>query len=114
MIAGQIDRAEAVLKTALALDDSSPQLLLKQASILGLKADYKGAVDLLLVLNRQHPKKPAILRRLVLAYEQLRQPERAMAFLKAYDKVSPGEHWAAEKIKQHVYLGSTVNLPRTP
>jgi serine/threonine protein kinase len=83
-----IDDASQLINKCLEDDPTSPELLLKKASILGLQAKYKEASEILLKLNRSHPNKPAILRRLALVFEQLRDTGKATAFRRAYEKYS--------------------------
>jgi len=83
-----ISEAAQVLKICLEEDPDTPELLLKKASILGLQARYKEASEILLNLNRQYPNKPAILKRLALVFEQLRDQGKAAAFRRAYEKLS--------------------------
>jgi eukaryotic-like serine/threonine-protein kinase len=71
-----------------------------------MDADYQGAVEILLDLNRRLPQRPAILKRLVMAYEQLRDLGKAQAFLKAFRKVSPDDAWGAGR--QEVFVGLGV------
>lgn len=81
-----IPEAAQVLKKCLEEDQEAPDLLLKKASILGLQARYQEASEILLNLNRQYPNKPAILKRLALVFEQLRDQGKAVAFRRAYEK----------------------------
>jgi serine/threonine-protein kinase len=81
-----ISQAAQVLNICLEEDPDAPDLLLKKASVLGLQARYKEASEILLGLNRQYPNKPAILKRLALVFEQLRDPGKAAAFRRAYEK----------------------------
>ena len=60
--------------------------MLRKASVLGLQAKYAEACDILLQLNRDFPNRPAVLKRLVTVYEQLRDIGKAVAFLKAYHR----------------------------
>lgn len=101
----QIDRASEVIDRCLASDGPSPVLLLRKASILALKARYQEASEILLRLNRDHPRTPAILKRLVLIFEQLRDTGKAAAFLKAYLREAPGDGWAVQKLEQFSALG---------
>ncbi|MBT0664923.1 serine/threonine protein kinase [Geobacter pelophilus] len=57
-----------------------PGLLLRKASILGLMARYEESRDMLLLLNKMLPRRQAILRRLVMVYEQLRDFDQVDAF----------------------------------
>ena len=52
-------------------------------------------------LNRDFPGRPAILQRLVIVFEQLRDVGKAAAFLKAYARAVPHDAWA-NKRKQTV------------
>jgi len=81
-----VSESAQVLKICLEEDPDSPELLLKKASIMGLQARYKDASEILLKLNRQYPNKPAIMKRLALVFEQLRDQGKAAAFKRAYEK----------------------------
>ena len=80
-----VDAAQ-LINICLNEDPASPELLLKKASICGLQAKYKEASEILLQLNRQYPNKPAILKRLSLVFEQLRDTGKAAAFRRAYER----------------------------
>ena len=84
-------------------DDSD--LILKYASILALDAKYQAAAEQLMALHRRLPNKPAILRRLVAVFEQMRDTGKAAAFLRAYQKVVPDDPWATTKAAQLRALG---------
>jgi serine/threonine-protein kinase len=100
-----IDQARALIETIMTEDGETPNLLLKQASVLGLLAQYEEARDILLRLNRDFPGRPAILRRLVIVFEQLRDVGKAAAFLKAYARAVPHDAWADEKRDRFAALG---------
>jgi len=106
MVTRKISEAEKIIQLISDMDEETPETKLKYSSILGLKADYKGAIEILLSLNKEFPGKPAILKRLALGYEQQRQPKRALAFLKAYNKISPDEDWVKEKMRVFSYVGA--------
>ena len=80
-------------------------MLLKKASVLAIQARFEEASTILLQLNRECPRTPAILKRLVLVFEQLRDPGRARAFLKGYMREVPADTWALEKLEQFSALG---------
>jgi eukaryotic-like serine/threonine-protein kinase len=101
----QIDRARVYVTRCLAETPDAPDLLLKHASILALDAKYEDAADQLLALNRRMPGRPAILRRLVAVFEQLRDTGKASAFLRAYQKAVPDDPWAASKAEHFRALG---------
>ena len=84
---------------------SKPEMLLKKASICGLQSKYDEAIEILISLNQSYPRRPSILKRLALAYEQVRQPQKAMAYLKVYKKVSGGDVWADEQMDRYRLLG---------
>ena len=83
---------------------NKPEMLLKKASICGLQSRYDEAIELLVSLNKQFPRRAHILRRLALAYEQVRQPEKALAYLKVYLKVNRDD-WADAQIDKYRRLG---------
>ena len=79
--------------------------MLKHASILALDAKYEAAAEQLMALHRRLPGKPAILRRLVAVFDQMRDTGRAVAFLRAYQKAVPDDPWAVSKVEQFRALG---------
>jgi serine/threonine-protein kinase len=103
----QLLRASRLVEECLAQEEPSAGLLLKKASILGLQTQYQEACALLLRLNREYPGRPAVLKRLVLVYEQLRDTGKALAFLRAYLRAVPADAWAKEKQKEFAALGLT-------
>jgi hypothetical protein len=103
--ARQMDRARTCVAKCLAEAPDVPDLLLKHASILALDAKYEAAAEQLMALHRRLPGKPAILRRLVAVYEQMRDIGKAAAFLRAYQKAVPDDPWAASKFEQLRALG---------
>ncbi len=66
-----ITRAEKLLTSLMAKFGETPDLLFKQASILGAQAKYDEACAILLRLNRDFPNRPELLKRIVTVYEQL-------------------------------------------
>lgn len=101
----QVHKAENLVDECINDEGKTASLLLKKASILGAQARYEDAGKILLELNREYPRRPAILKRLVLVFEQLRDPGKASAFLKAYTKEVPSDNWAQRKLEQFVALG---------
>jgi serine/threonine-protein kinase len=101
----QLHRADRLVEECLAQEEPSAGLLLKKASILGLQARYQDACALLLQLNREYPGRLAVLKRLVLVFEQLRDTGKAVAFLRAYLRAAPGDAWAAGKQQEFAALG---------
>ncbi|MEL6929375.1 MAG: hypothetical protein AAFO95_12165 [Cyanobacteria bacterium J06600_6] len=95
----QINKAEKAIAQCLAIEGHTPNLLLQKASILGSQAKYQDAADLLLSLNRDYPRNSAILKRLILVFEQLRDSGKMLAFLKAYLKINPEDTWSQEKLR---------------
>lgn len=71
---------------------------MQKASILGSQAKFQEAAELLLSLNRDYPGNPAILKRLILVFEQLRDTGKVIAFLKAYLKIIPEDIWGQRKL----------------
>ena len=100
-----VDLARDFVGRCLADAPDAPDLLLKHASILALDAKYEQAAEQLLSLNRRLPGKPAILRRLVAVFEQLRDTGKAAAFLRAYQKAMPNDPWATSKADKYRALG---------
>lgn len=101
----EIDRARDLVDTMIADDGETPNILLKKASVLGLQAQYHEASEILLRLNRDFPGRPAVLRRLVVVFEQLRDLGKASAFLKAYNRDNTNDVWAHEKREKYEALG---------
>jgi serine/threonine-protein kinase len=101
----QVGNAQRMVEQCLEEDGESPTLLLQQASILGLEARYEDACSILMRLNREFPQRPQVLKRLVLVYEQLRDPGKAAAFLKAYSRLANEDPWARAKLQQFSALG---------
>ncbi|MBK6812940.1 MAG: protein kinase [Sandaracinaceae bacterium] len=101
----QVDHARAFVGRCLAETPEAPDLLLKHASILALDAKYEDAADQLMALNRRLPGRPAILRRLVAVFEQMRDTGKAAAFLRAYQRAMPDDPWASSKAEQFRALG---------
>ncbi len=63
------------------------------------------AAEILLRLNRDFPERPAIIRRLVVVFEQLRNTGKASAFLKAFGRDNPNDTWISEKRERFAALG---------
>ncbi|HLG99432.1 MAG TPA: hypothetical protein VKX49_24185 [Bryobacteraceae bacterium] len=101
----QVGNAERVIDECLVEDGDLPSLLLQRASILGLQARYGEACSILMKLNRDFPQRPQVLKRLVLVFEQMRDPGKAAAFLKAYSRLSTEDPWAHRKMEQFSALG---------
>jgi len=100
-----VDQAQRLVEHCLAETPDAADLLLKQASILALNAHYEQAADQLLALHRRLPGKPAILRRLVAVFEQMRDTGKAAAFLRAYQRAVPDDPWALSKAEHFRALG---------
>lgn len=98
-------KARTLVLRMLQADPENPRLLLRKASILGLEAEYEEARDTLLQLNRLNPGSPAVLKRLVLVMEQLRDTGKAMAFLKAYQSLRPDDEWSKGRFAELTALG---------
>jgi serine/threonine-protein kinase len=101
----QVSNAERTIDHCLAEEGESPSLLLQRASILGLQARYEEACSILMHLNRDFPQRPQVLKRLVLVYEQMRDPGKAAAFLKAYNRLAVEDPWARKKMARFSALG---------
>ena len=100
-----IARAEKLLTSLMARFGETPDLLFKQASILGAQAKYEEACSILLRLNRDFPNRPELLKRIVTVYEQLRDVQRASAFLKAYERQVSTDPWAAATRERYSLIG---------
>lgn len=102
VITRDFEQANRVLKVALEKDRGSAGLKLQQASLYGMQARYEEAKDVLLELNRETPKQGPVLKRLAMVYEQLRETDTAVTFLKAYLNVVPHDNHAQQKLNQLV------------
>lgn len=100
-----ITRAHQLIEELIEEEGQTSPLLIKKASLLALEAHYEEAAKILLTLNKEHPGQPAIQKRLVLVYEQLRDIGKAAAFLKAYIRQLPNDRWAIEKLEQFEAIG---------
>src|SRR5262249_4749986 len=80
----QVDPADRLIDQCPKLDGPDPDLLFKKASVLGLQARYEEASALLLRLNREHPRRLAVLRRLVLVFRTNAQHRQGTRFLRGY------------------------------
>lgn len=83
----RINDAAEMVDRCLARQGNTAGLLLRKASLLGLQARFREAAEILLDLNRQLPRRRAILQRLVLVHEQMREIEQAEAFRKVLAKL---------------------------
>jgi len=92
-----IHYAEKIIQLIIGRNEMTPSVKIKYASILGLQSKYSEAIDILTVLNKEFPRKAVILRRIALAYEQNKQPKKAMSYLKAYLKIVPDDEVALKK-----------------
>ncbi|WP_414569515.1 protein kinase domain-containing protein [Nostoc sp. CCY 9925] len=101
----QIPQAFGMVEKCLVIEGDLPDLLLKKASLLGLLARYEDAAKILLLLNRENPNHPAILKRLVMVFEQMRDAGKAIAFLRAYAKVMPNDRWVKLKLDKFNAIG---------
>jgi eukaryotic-like serine/threonine-protein kinase len=97
----QVQKAELTLNNCLTIEGECPQLLLQKASILGAQARYEEASKILIGLNRDYPQRLAILKRLVLVFEQQRDISKVGAFLRAYRNLLPEDPWVQEKIETY-------------
>jgi len=82
-----INDAATMIDRCLDRQGDNNGLLLRKASILGLQARYNEAAQILIILNQRLPRRRAILKRLVLVHEQMRDTEMAEAFRKALAKL---------------------------
>jgi serine/threonine protein kinase len=101
----QIEKAQTALQLCLRDTPDEPSLLLKKASLLAIDARYEEAIKVLLDLNRRFPGRSVILKRLVAAYEQLRDIGKASAFLKTYLRLIPNDPWGIGKMENYNTLG---------
>lgn len=83
----RINDAALIIDRCLERQGNDNALLLKKASILGLQARFHDSAQILIDLNKRLPHRCAILKRLVLVHEQLREPQLAEAFRRVLAKV---------------------------
>ncbi|MEI6656554.1 MAG: serine/threonine protein kinase, partial [Verrucomicrobiota bacterium] len=100
-----INAAEDLVNELIAEGKADRVLLIKKASILGVQARFNEARELLLELNRQYPNDRMILKKLVVVNEQLRDPGKAAAYLRAYRSLGESDAWSARKIQEFTTLG---------
>jgi serine/threonine-protein kinase len=83
----RVREATEMVERCLVRQGERPGLLLRKASLLGLQARFTDAAEILVRLNRQLPRRRAVLSRLVMVHEQLRDWEKADAFRRVLRKV---------------------------
>lgn len=98
LITRDFNNAHQILNVSLVKDGRTAQLKLQQASLYGMQARYEEAKTILLELNRSCPKQAPVLQRLAMAYEQLRDTDAAIVFLKAYLAEMPHDVNAQQKL----------------
>lgn len=64
-----------------------PGLLFRKAVLLGIQARYEDSAKILLLLNRRFPRRKAILEKLVLVHQQLRDFDKAGSFERVLRKI---------------------------
>jgi len=100
-----INTAENLVNQLITEGKADRVLLIKKASILGVQARFDEARELLLELNRQYPNDRLILKKLVVVNEQLRDPGKAAAYLRAYSGQGEPDAWCTRKIQEFTALG---------
>ncbi len=95
-----INAAETLVNELVAEGKADRVLLIKKASILGVQARFDEARELLLELNRRCPNDRLILKKLVLVNEQLRDPGKAAAYLRALTTLGEPDAWAVKKLQE--------------
>jgi serine/threonine-protein kinase len=88
----KVHEAARMVNQCIGRHGGRPGLLLRKASVLGLMAKYEEARDVLLQLNRRLPGRPAVLRRLVTVFEQMRDNDSAAAFRRALRNANSGSN----------------------
>jgi len=83
----RIREAIGMVERCITRQGQQPGLLLRKASLLGLQARYTEAAEILIKLNRALPHRRAILNRLVMVHEQLRDWDKAGAYRRVLNKV---------------------------
>jgi eukaryotic-like serine/threonine-protein kinase len=89
-----INDAAVMIDRCIKRQVDSNGLLLRKASILGLQARFRESAQILIGLNQRLPHRRAILKRLVLVHEQMRDTQMAEAFRKALAKLDITEQTA--------------------
>jgi serine/threonine-protein kinase len=85
----RVREASYMIERCIRRQGERPGLMLRKASLLGIQAMFEEAADILVSLNRELPRRAAILRRLVMVHEQLRDFDKAEAYRRVLVKVSP-------------------------
>ena len=89
-----INDAAVMIERCINRQVDSNGLLLRKASILGLQARFRESAQILIGLNQRLPRRRAILQRLVLVHEQMRDTQMAEAFRNALEKIDITEQTA--------------------
>jgi serine/threonine-protein kinase len=92
----RINEAAVMVERCIARQGEVPGLMLRKAAVLGMQARFKESSEVLLALNRELPRRRAIVSRLVLVFEQLRDVQQADAFRKLLAKLE-----AADPVQAH-------------
>jgi serine/threonine protein kinase len=86
----RIREASGMVDRCIERQGERPGLLLRKASLLGLQAQFHEAAAILTALNRELPRRRAVLSRLVVVHEQLRDYDKAEAFRRVLGRVEGG------------------------
>lgn len=90
----RVKEAADMVERCIERQGERPGLMLRKASLLGLQARFAEAAEILVELNRNLPRRRAILSRLVIAYEQLRDRDKAEAYRRVLRKVEADQERA--------------------
>ncbi len=102
----KLDVAQDLLRIAAENGESSLEHGLCEASLWGMEADYDQARTLLDDLNRQYPRNPDVLRRLIQVCEQQRDYQASAGFLRVALTVSPDDERLLAKRQRYEALGA--------
>ena len=83
----RVKEAADMVEQCIERQGARPGLMLRKASLLGLQARFAEAAEILVQLNRELPRRQAILSRLVMVHEQLRDRDKAEAYRRVLRKV---------------------------
>ena len=87
----RIREASEMVERCIKRQGQRPGLMLRKASLLGLQAKFSESVAILVSLNRELPRRRAVLKRLVMVHEQLRDQGKADAYRRVLRKMDEEE-----------------------
>ncbi len=101
----KLEKAEELLNMSRDKGESGFEHMLCFASMAGLRAQFDEARRQLMVLNKEYPMNPQVLRRLVQVCDQLRNYDGAAGFLRVALKLTPDDDRLIKRRRQYELLG---------